>query len=100
MKDSNERYKFFKDNLKQVDRLNADAKAENSTVVFGINKFSDLSPQEFDLKYLGVKMPQDVDRELMQEIEVEAFTGESKSVDWSGILTTPVKDQGVCGTCW
>ena len=94
------RFLLFKENLVQVDLLNAASKAENSTAVFGINALSDLSPKEFESNYLGVTMPSESDRRLIGEAEVEAFTGESTSVDWSGVLTTPVKNQGQCGSCW
>ena len=70
--------------------------------MFGINEMSDLSPEEFETKYLGTFVPEEGDSEFMlaDTVEVEAFKGESKSADWRGIRTTPIKDQGGCGTCW
>ena len=99
-KDREMRYKVFKENLKRVDKLNAVEKADNGTAVFGIGIMSDLSPQEFQSTYLGAKMPKESKILLTNVVEVEAFQGESTSVDWTGILTTPIKDQGGCGSCW
>ena len=99
-KDRNVRFKLFKETLKNVDKLNAATKAGNGTAVFGINAMSDLSPQEFKMEYLGSVEPRGFDRLLTNVVEVEAFQGESTSADWRGILTTPIKDQGGCGSCW
>ena len=52
------------------------------------------------MKYLGSIEPRESNRLLSNVVEVDAFRGESTSVDWTGILTTPIKDQGGCGSCW
>jgi Cathepsin propeptide inhibitor domain (I29) len=94
------RFSLFKANLREIDELNAAAKAENGSVVFGINDFADLSPEEFKLEYQGIVMPHKSERLLTRVVDVKAFEGESTSVDWTGTLTTPVKEQGGCSTCW
>ena len=37
---------------------------------------------------------------LTNVAEVAEFKGKSTSVDWIGMPTTPVKNQGSCGMCW
>lgn len=86
--------------MKDIDRRNAAEKANNGTAVFGINWMSDLSPEEFKSRFLGSALPKDSDRLLAEVAEVAEFKGESTSVDWRGILTTPLKYQEGCGTCW
>jgi len=81
--------------LKVIDERNY---AENGTAVHGINKFSDMSQDEFASRYLNAKPNPNRERFAVKEI-----TSEPKGtsvVDWSGVLTTPVKDQGYCGSCW
>ena len=99
-KDKLVRFQLFEENLKEVDKLNAAEKADHDKAVYGISETSDLSHHEFKSRFLGTTMPTESDRLLADVVEVEEFKGESTSVDWRGILTTPIKYQGSCGSCW
>lgn len=47
------RAKIFADNMDRIDALNKKAANEKSSATFGINKFSDMTPEEFSKAYNG-----------------------------------------------
>lgn len=91
------RFGHFVNNLKVADARNAE---EKGSAVHGITRFSDMSQEEFKAGYLTAKSSADSKSSLKSVVDyVEGVNGTS-TVDWTGIYTTPVKDQGYCGSCW
>lgn len=94
------RMRVFRDNLEYIDAHN---RAEESYAL-GLNRFADLTNEEYRTKYLGVKV--DWESRLRKRLEKPskfryADVEAPLAVDWrqSGVVT-PVKDQGSCGKLW
>lgn len=83
---------MFVENLKVIDERNA-----VDTAVHGVTRFSDLTQEEFAGRYLKAlpkKKPE------VPPIGLPKPLTATVDVNWAGVYTTPVKNQGYCGSCW
>ncbi|WCJ32699.1 Cysteine proteinases superfamily protein [Euphorbia peplus] len=98
-KDSNEkemRFNIFKQNVQFIESFNKD---EGRSYKLGINKFADLTNEEFKTSRNGFKGHMCSEQE--GPFRYGNVSAVPTSVDWrkKGAVT-PIKDQGQCGSCW
>ncbi|KER34143.1 hypothetical protein T265_12431, partial [Opisthorchis viverrini] len=90
------RFSIFRDNLKRLQHLR---KHDQGTAVYGITKFSDLTAEEFRLRYLGARFHLETSR-----AELYGFDGLGdvpEKFDWRELgAVGPIQDQGERGSCW
>lgn len=91
MEEENFRFKAFIQALKSADERNANEKALNGNAIHGITKFSDLTQAEFEAKFLTAVPVKQTDAKV--DSTVRSTSKDGSLVDWTGIYTTPVKDQ-------
>jgi C1A family cysteine protease len=88
------RLAIFSANLDLIQQLNENSE---SGATYSINKFADLTPEEFKSYYCGY-VPGNTD---IEELELPTDIDAPSTFDWIAKgKVTPVKNQEQCGSCW
>ena len=93
------RFEIFQDNLKFIDEHNA----ENRPYKVGLNKFADLTNEEYRSMFVGGRLGRKprVSRPKSDRYAYRGGEELPEKIDWreKGAVVS-VKDQGQCGSCW
>ncbi|TXG75062.1 hypothetical protein ES332_D11G355500v1 [Gossypium tomentosum] len=92
------RFKIFKEILEHILKFN---NSGNRTYKLSINKYSDLTHDEFIAARTGYINPGNTMASMETSFRYAEFKDVPTSLDWkSKGAVTSVKDQGRCGCCW
>jgi len=97
------RFRIFSDNLKKSAQL---AKV-NPKASFGVNKFSDLTSEEFasthlmNVDFSNYVAPPKKDASVAGKINARGCNPDATNYNWVSCgVVTPIYNQGACGSCW
>jgi cathepsin F len=99
-REEDDRFSVFLSNLIRIDQRNEDERMAGGSAIHGITQFADLTPDEFQSKHLGALLvaPSEFDGVAPPVPGTIRFAarGVPSARNWTGIYTTPIKNQGKC----
>ncbi|XP_072899130.1 cathepsin O-like isoform X1 [Hemitrygon akajei] len=95
-------YRVFQENIQRhysMNLISSNLSSGSNSAIYGINQFSDISPEVFRAKYLGSKpMPLPKFISLLKDSKKPALPSK---FDWRDKnVVNSVRNQGSCGGCW
>jgi|688.fasta_scaffold125433_4 C1A family cysteine protease len=92
------RYDIFRNNLERIREHNRG----NYSWKMGVNAFTDLTAEEFRMRYLGFNFGRSLkNTPRLTDYSLKTLRDVPRQVDWrqKGVVNA-VKNQGQCGSCW